>query len=202
VDEIVAKIQKQYEVHEDFKAHFVQESLVKSLGKKQVAEGTVFFKKPGKMRWNYQKPVKQEIISDGKSLWNYRPDDKQVVVSPMSRAFQSKVPSTFLAGIGNLKRDFKARWAQEPSSQEHYLLELTPQESQGGLEKLVLLVDRENFKIHQARIQDLMGNVTQINFSKIQFNNRLSDSLFSFTPPKGVEIFQMPGTSPGGKSGK
>lgn len=202
LEEIVAKVQEQYETHEDFKANFIQESLVKSLGKKQVAEGIVYFKKPGKMRWNYQKPTKQEIISDGKSLWNYRPEDKQVVVSPMTNAFQSKAPSTFLAGIGNLKKDFQARWSKEPSPKENYSLELTPQEAQGSLEKLFLLVDRESFKILQARIQDVMGNVTQISFSKIQFDNRLPDSLFTFTPPKGVEVFTMPGASPAGQTAK
>ncbi len=202
LEEIVAKVQEQYELHEDFKANFIQESLVKSLGKKQVAEGIVYFKKPGKMRWNYQKPTKQEIISDGKNLWNYRPEDKQALVSQMTNAFQAKAPSTFLAGIGNLKKDFQARWGKEPSPKEDYSLELTPQEAQGSLEKLFLLVDRESFKILQARIQDIMGNVTQISFSKIQFDNRLPDSLFTFTPPKGVEVFNMPGAPPAGQTAK
>jgi outer membrane lipoprotein carrier protein len=196
LDEVVARVQEQYEIHTDFKASFVQESLVKSLGKKQRAEGLVYFKKPGKMRWIYRKPTKQEIISDGKILWNYRPEDKQVIVSQMTQAFQSKTPSTFLAGIGNLKRDFQARFIQDPSSGKIYSLELTPLEAQGSLEKLFLLVDRENFKILQAKVQDAMGNVTQINFFKIQFDNNLSDSLFTFTPPKGVEVFHLPGSNP------
>ena len=120
----------------------------------------------------------------------------------MTNAFQSKAPSTFLAGIGNLKKDFQARWGKEPSPKETYSLELTAQEAQGSLEKLFLLVDRESFKILQARIQDVMGNVTQINFSKIQFDNRLPDSLFTFTPPKGVEVFNMPGSAPAGQTAK
>ena len=202
LNEIVAKVQGQYDAHGDFKADFVQESLVKSLGRKQISEGAVFFKKPGKMRWNYQKPFKQEIVSDGKTLWSYRPEEKQVLVSPMSQAAQGKVPSTFLAGLGNLQIDFQIRWAKEPSPQEPYYLELTPNEFQGSLEKLFLLIDRENYRILQAKIQDVMGNTTQISFSKIQFDNRLPDSLFAFTPPKGVEVFQMPGASPPGKTGK
>jgi outer membrane lipoprotein carrier protein len=202
LDEVVAKVQEQYETHEDFKANFIQESVVKSLGKKQMAEGIVYFKKPGKMRWIYQKPVKQEIVSDGKNLWNYRPEDKQVLVSPVTGAFQAKAPSTFLAGIGNLKKDFQARWAKEPSSEGDYSLELTPRETQGSLEKLFLLVGRESFRILQARIQDVMGNVTQISFSKVQFDNRLADSLFTFSPPQGVEVFNMPGTSPAGQPAK
>jgi outer membrane lipoprotein carrier protein len=202
LDEIVTKVQKQYDTHADFKAHFVQESMVKSLGKKQSSEGTVSFKKPGKMRWTYQKPFKQELISDGKTLWNYRPEDKQVMVSQMSQAVQGKVPSTFLAGLGNLKLDFQVRWGKEPSAKESYYLELTPNEFQGSLEKLFLLIDRENFRILQAKIQDVMGNTTLISFSKIQFDNRLSDSLFTFTPPPGVEVFKLPGASPVGQTGK
>ena len=202
LDEIVAKVQRQYDAHADFKADFVQESLVKSLGKKQSSEGSVFFKKPGKMRWTYQKPFKQEIISDGQTLWSYRPDDKQVMVSQMSQAVQGKVPSTFLAGLGNLKLDFQARWGKDPSPKENYYLELTPNEFQGSLEKLFLLIDREKFRILQAKILDVMGNTTQIHFSKIQFDNRLSDSLFTFTPPQGVEVFHLPGAVPPGKTGK
>jgi outer membrane lipoprotein carrier protein len=199
---IVAKVQEQYDTRADFKANFVQESMVKSLGKKQVSEGTVYFKKPGKMRWNYQKPFKQEIVCDGKTLWNYRPEDKQVMVGQMSQAVQGRVPSTFLAGLGNLQRDFQARWVKEPSPREPYSLELTPQDIQGSLEKLFLLVDRESYQILQARIQDVMGNTTQINFSQIRFDNRLPDSLFTFSPPKGVEVFNLPGASPAGPTGK
>ncbi len=202
LEEVVAKVQEQYEIHADYKANFAQESLIKSLGKKQHAEGLVYFKKPGKMRWIYRMPTKQEIISDGKTLWTYRPEDKQVVVSKMTQAFQSKAPSTFLAGIGNLKRDFQARWAQEPSSASDYFLELTPLEAQGSLEKLFLVVERDSFKILQAKVQDVMGNTTQINFSKIKFNNNLSDSLFNFAPPKDVEVFTLPGAAPAGVIGK
>lgn len=197
LDEVLSKVQEQYEVHQDFKANFVQESFIKSLGKKQLAEGTVFFKKPGKMRWVYRRPTKQEIISDGKTLWTYRPEEKQVVIGKMTQAFQSKAPSTFLAGIGNLKRDFQAQLAKENSPGKVYSLEFVPLETQGSLEKLFLVVDRETFKILQAKIQDVMGNITKINFSKIQFDNQLPDSQFTFTPPPGVEVFHLPGSAPG-----
>jgi chaperone LolA len=202
LEEVVAKVQEQYEIHSDYKANFTQESLLKSLGKKQQAEGTVYFKKPGKMRWIYRTPTKQEIISDGKTLWTYQPENKQVVVSPMTQAFQSKAPSTFLAGVGNLKKDFQPRFLQEPTPATHYYLELTPKEAQGSLEKLFLVVERDSFKILQAKVQDVMGNITQINFSKIQFNNNLADSLFHFTPPKDAEVFTLPGSAPAGVMGK
>jgi len=195
LEEVVAKIQEQYENNQDFQANFQQESFLKSLGRKQEAAGVVYFKKPGKMRWTYQKPNKQEIISDGQNLWNYRPEEKQVIVSPMSQAFQSKAPQTFLAGLGNLQKDFRARFLKDPSAGANYALEFTPVENQGSLEKLFLLVEKGSFKIIQAQIQDAMGNITTINFSKVKFNNKLSDALFHFTPPAGVEVFKMPGST-------
>ncbi len=196
LEEVVARIQAQYENNQDFQANFQQESFLKSLGRKQEAQGIVYFKKPGKMRWIYQKPTRQEIICDGRNLWNYRPEEKQVVVSPLSQAFSSKVPQTFLAGLGNLQKDFQARFLKEPSAGTSYLLEFVPLENQGSLEKLFLTVEKGSFKIIQAQIQDVMGNTTQINFAKIKFNNNLADSLFHFTPPPGVEVFKMPGTAP------
>lgn len=195
LEEVVAKIQEQYENNEDFQANFHQESFLKSLKRKQEVEGVVYFKKPGKMRWIYQKPTKQEIISDGQNLWNYRPEEKQVIVSPMSQAFQSKAPQTFLAGLGNLKKDFQARFLKDPSAGADYSLEFIPIENQGSLEKLFLVVEKGSFKISQAKIQDAMGNVTTINFSKVKFNNKLADTLFYFTPPPGIEVFKMPGST-------
>ena len=152
---ILDKVQNQYDIHKDFKAQFFQESLIKSLGKKQKAEGKVYFKKPGKMRWIYTDPYKQEIISDGQTLWTYRPADKQVVVAKMAQAFQSQTPTTFLAGLGNLKRDFQARFGEEPSPGKNYLLEMTPLEAHGSLEKLFLQVDEKTFNILRAQIRDV-----------------------------------------------
>jgi outer membrane lipoprotein carrier protein len=199
---ILDKVQTQYDVHKDFKAQFFQESLIKSLGKKQKAEGKVYFKKPGKMRWIYTDPFKQEIISDGRTLWTYRPEDKQVIVAKMAQAFQSQTPTTFLAGLGNLKRDFQARFGQAPSPGKDYFLEMTPLESHGSLEKLFLQVDQKTFHILRAQIQDVMGNVTEIRFADIHFDNRLPEDLFTFSPPEGVEVFRLPGGAPAGPIGK
>lgn len=199
---ILDKIQTQYDMHKDFRAKFFQESLIKSLGKKQKAEGKVYFKKPGKMRWIYTDPFKQEIISDGQILWTYRPEDKQVIVTKMAQAFQSQTPTTFLAGLGNLKRDFQARFDQEPSPGKDYFLEMTPLEFHGSLEKLFLRVDEKTFNILSAKIQDVIGNVTEIRFADIQFDNHLPDDLFTFSPPQGVEVFRLPGAPPAGPTRK
>jgi outer membrane lipoprotein carrier protein len=198
LDEVLEKIQEKYEKHADFQADFIQEAVIRSLGRKQRAEGVVYFKKPGKMHWKYHQPTKQQIISDGQTLWNYQPENRQVIVSRTTQAFQSRTPSTFLAGLGNLRKDFQSRFLEEPAPGTPYSLELTPLEIQGGVEKLFILADPAAFHIVRAKIQDAMGNTTQIDFSRIAFDNNLADSLFTFVPPQGVEVFTLPGAAPPG----
>ena len=165
------------------KPNFVQESLIKSLGKKQLAEGMVYFKKPGKMRWIYRKPTKQEIISDGKTLWTYRPEDKQVVDRQDDPGLSVQGALDLPGRDRQSEKGFSGPVCQRAFSRNRLFPGADPPgEPRGVWKNFFLLVDRETFKILQAKIQDAMGNITQISFSKIQFDNHLPDSLFTFHP--------------------
>jgi outer membrane lipoprotein carrier protein len=76
---IVKKLQERYDETKTFKAGVRQEMKVKSLDVSDASEGTVVFKKPGRMRWDFQTPRAQQIIADGDLLWIYQPDDRQVL---------------------------------------------------------------------------------------------------------------------------
>ena len=68
LNEIMDKVEKKYDVV-DFSSYFVQESTLKAMDITDVASGSIFVKRPGMMRWEYDKPDKQTIITDGKKLW-------------------------------------------------------------------------------------------------------------------------------------
>jgi outer membrane lipoprotein carrier protein len=74
----------------------------------------------------------------------------------------------------------------------HYLLTLIPKTSDVGIDKLYLVIDPSNLQILQCSFTDTFGNVTRIRFRNIKINSQLSESLFSFKPPRGVEIFNVP----------
>src|SRR6185436_15325593 len=84
---IVKKLQARYDETKAFKAKFRQEMKVASLGVSDESEGTVVFKKPGKMRWEFATPRVQQIVSDGATLWIHQPDDRQVIKAPFTGAF-------------------------------------------------------------------------------------------------------------------
>ncbi|MBP8196484.1 MAG: outer membrane lipoprotein carrier protein LolA, partial [Deltaproteobacteria bacterium] len=95
VAEVVTQLQKSYESIGSLRAKFGQ-TLSGPMGKRQ-ASGTVALKKPGKMRWDYEKPEKKLFIADGTTLWVYEPEDEQAYKQPLS---SSQLPAqvSFLFG--------------------------------------------------------------------------------------------------------
>ncbi len=67
------------------------------------------------MRWEFETPDKQTIVSDGETLYSYDPDLNQVSETPLKQALKSSSAISFLLGIGNINRDFKAAFANPPA---------------------------------------------------------------------------------------
>jgi len=194
---ILAEIQKRYENTNDIEASFLQEYIGKVMKRAQRGEGKVFFKKKGMMRWDYQAP-NQKLISNGLTLWYYQPEENQVFVSDVSKVIKEKTPLAFLAGEGDLSRDFKLLNFNESVSQkeENFVLELTPKEPNAALSKLTLTVDKKTYYVIQADVFDGLGNVTRTRFIDIKTNVGLSNSFFNFTIPPGAEVLKMQEPSP------
>jgi outer membrane lipoprotein carrier protein len=195
VDELIANIQRNYDRITDIQARFDQEYINKSLNQVKRAEGRVYFKKSGMMRWEYRKPRHQEIVSDGSMIWHYQPDDNQVIMGEISATIRTKMSQAFLFGEGNLRRDFRVLSPSGESQREDtwYLLELAPVEPQVDIQRLVLRVDPKRYLIVQTDIYDAFENVNRIRFSRIKIDRNLPDSLFTFIIPPGTQVLRSPG---------
>jgi outer membrane lipoprotein carrier protein len=199
---VLNEIQNRYEKTNDFEANFVQEYIGKVMRQPNRGEGKVYFKKRGMMRWDYAVP-NQKLISDSHTLWYYQPEEKQVLLSDVSRLLKEKTPLAFLAGEGNLGRDFHLLNLNESASQkeDNYVIELAPKEPLATLSKLILTVDKKTYIVLQADVFDGLGNVTRTRFFDIKTNVGLSNSFFQFAVPSGTEVIKMEGsaTTPGKK---
>lgn len=188
---ILAEIQHRYENTNDLEASFSQEYIGKVMKTLQRGEGKVYFKKKGMMRWDYRIP-NQKLISNGHTLWYYQPEENQVFVSDVSKVLKEKTPLAFLAGEGDLSRDFNLLNFSEALSQkdDHFVLELAPKESYPALGKLTLTVDKKTYYVVQTDVFDGLGNVTRTRFIDIKTNVNLPNSLFQFTIPPGAEVLR------------
>jgi outer membrane lipoprotein carrier protein len=191
---VVDRIQKKYEEITDFHAKFTQEATVKALDKVQKSEGEVWFKKPGKMRWNYYTPEKDEIVSDGRTLWFYDVAEKQVIESPLAQVSDTQNTTSLLSGLGNIKEVFDASFADatELTSNGNYMLELKPKTGEEQYNKAIVAFDKDTMVVNSIYLYDPFGNLTTISLKDIEIDKGVQDSLFSFTVPSGVEVIRPP----------
>lgn len=186
----VAAIQKVYDGLDAFKVAFEQTDELATLGKAKTASGSFYFRKPGKMRWEYEKPEKEKklIVVDGETAWIHLPSEKQVYKQRVDEAFQSQTLITFLGGLGRLEDAFAIRFAGGADSGEGPLrLHLTPK-ADAGAPEMDLAVRRDTHEVAQVAFEDPFGNATRIDFGPVERDARIAPALFAFTPPPDATV--------------
>jgi outer membrane lipoprotein carrier protein len=192
LEEAVAALEQAQRRVTDLKAPFRQSSYNKTLNQTVEARGTLYLKKPGRLRWEYQTPTPQEIVSDGSKLWIYTPELKQVNVTAAPQALAGPAGS-FLQGLGQVREHFQPRFlnpAQPTDPEGLVVLDLTPKRPQPLLARLIVSVDPKSWLVRQAVVHDELGNTVTVRFGETVVNTGLSDSLFVFVPPPGVAVVQ------------
>ena len=192
LEEAVGALEQAQRRVTDLKAPFRQTAHNKALNQTIDARGTLYLKKPGRLRWEYQTPTPQEIVSDGTRLWIYTPELKQVNVAAAPQALAGPAGS-FLQGLGQVREHFQARFlnpAQPTDADGLVVLDLTPKQPQPLLARLIVSVDPGSWLVRQAVVHDELGNTVTVRFGGTVVNSGLSDSLFVFVPPPGVAVIQ------------
>ncbi len=193
VEDVVQKLQNSYEKTKDLKADFIQEANIKSIKKTETEEGKVFFKNPGNMLWEYTKPKGKKLVINSQMAWLYLADEKVAYKQKSESIFQSKFLINFFAGTGKLQNDFIIKYA-EPKAYDkdgNYLLVLTPREKTAACNSVKMTIDKRKFYILQINFDDVLGNSTMLKFTNISINTGISQKIFQFRPPSGVQIFEM-----------
>lgn len=187
-EQVAARIQERYDGIKDFEADFVQAYEGGVLRTKTTERGTVAIKRPGRMRWVYTQPERKEFVSDGTRIYSYIPADKQVIVSPMPEG-QSTTPALFLTGRGHLVRDFTASFGKlRDAGPDLTVLQLVPKKPEPELQSLILAVDSKTLQIRRLVATDRQGGRSSFTFTNLKENRGLSDKIFEFRIPRGVDV--------------
>jgi outer membrane lipoprotein carrier protein len=189
-DELAQALQRRYDSIRDFSADFVHRYQGGVLRKQISERGHVLIKKPGKMRWEYTAPEKKLFVSDGVRIYSYLPDDKQVTVSAQPRDAQTTAPALFLAGKGNLTRDFTPSLVDNPAGAPpgSRSLKLVPKSRQAEYEWLVFTLDPGTLAIQGLLTMDAQGGESVLFFTNLKENTGLADKEFAFNIPRGVDV--------------
>jgi len=194
IENVIQKIQSNYEKTKDLRADFIQEITIKSIKKMEREEGKVFFKNPKNMLWDYTKPKGKKLVINRQNSWLYLAQQKVVYRQKSDSVFQSRILIDFFAGSGKLQKDFIIKYAETGALDKNgnYLLVLVPREKGSTFSSVKLTIDKDKYYIAGLSFDDALGNTTSLKFSNVVFNKGIKESFFKFQPPAGVEIFDVP----------
>lgn len=185
--DLAGRVQARYNTIRDFTAEFTQRQTSPLLPKPVTERGSVKIKKPGRMHWTYATGDRNQIVSDGTTIYAYFPQDRYVSRSAMPAGDDASTALLFLAGRGNLTRDFTASLpADQPAGE--WRLTLRPRASQADFETLTLEVDRTSLTFRGLVVVDAQGGTSAFRFTNMRENRGLPDSDFVFSIPRGVEV--------------
>jgi outer membrane lipoprotein carrier protein len=186
-EELARALQQRYDKVRDFSADFVHSYRGGALRTQVTERGTVSVKKPGKMRWLYTAPEKKTFVSDGVKIYSYIPQDRQVIVSNVPAGEEATTAIMFLAGKGDITRDFTATNADGGPSGT-WSLKLVPKKAERDYDTLVLALDPDTLQIKALTTTDRQGGESTFTFTNLKENRGLSDKDFAFRIPRGVDV--------------
>ena len=185
---LLHRLQRHYQETTSFSAKF-KEEISPAGGRKREREGTVYYRKPGRMRWDFGGQDSEVIVSDGTQLYTYQPDLNQVIETPLEQAFRSSSAASFLLGVGSVERDFDA--AVPPNAPADSLKHVLLKPKAGG-DMIEMGLDPATLDIRTLKLTDQLGDVTYLTFSDVKMGAALDDKLFVFSPPAGADIVKAP----------
>lgn len=190
VETVVQNMQAFYAQTVDLKSKFKQVYSDTLYNRTRTSYGSVLVKKPGMMRWDYNKPERKSFIADGKVLWVWEPRDKQAFRNPLSVDTLS-TGLTFLLGKGDLNKEFVVAYATDKKDQlggpDDLVLKLTPHKRSAQFEYLLMAVDPTDFKVSESMVVNRHSR-NHFAFSDVEINVKLADTQFRFQPPKGTRV--------------
>lgn len=156
--------------------------------------GTLFLRKPGKMRWQYEEPEPKLFLADGRKLTLYVPSENRATQMSMKEADDLRTPFAFLLGRLKFEDEFKSLEPSEdfpPLENGNVVVRAVPKRLPERVEWIVFEVTPE-LEIRRLIFEEPGQIQTEFRFTDEEANPALAMQLFYFQPLPGTELIQQP----------
>ncbi len=196
VKALVDRMQAFYEQTQDFTADFEQRYTYKAFKRTQVSTGTVVFKKPALMRWEYLTPAKKTFVLAGDKVYAYDPEAMLLTRANIATN-QLSASVTFLWGQGKLAEEFAIEKTACKACKGTQLT-MTPLQPDPRFRQILLEVDPKTAQVLKSTVIDPDGSENAITFKNTKTNTGVGADTFKLDPPEGTQIqdFTQAGRAP------
>jgi outer membrane lipoprotein carrier protein len=168
--------------------------------------GTAYFRRPAKMRWEYEHPEKELFLVDGKTAWFYVPADHTVTRVPAKQSEDLRTPLALLAGemkISRICARVELADNEKPLRDGDAVLRCKvrgekkgaagaeqPESALGpnGSDAIFFEVDRQTGELARLIVRQAGGVEVEFRFENWRFDPPIPETMFHFVPPAGVAI--------------
>ena len=190
VHAIAQAVDSHYNHLQTLQTEFVETYL--GAGIERTESGSLWLKKPGKMRWEYRSPKEKLFLSDGKDAWFYLPDDRQVRRTSVRKLDDLRSPLGFLLGKTRLEKELQGLSLAPdvaPLTPGNVVLRGVPKAMADRIREVILEITPDH-RIVRIQFEEADEAVTEYRFTEQQENGAIADQRFKFTPPPGVEVIE------------
>jgi len=191
VHAIAQAVDERYNHLRSLQAEFTE--VYRGAGTERTESGTLWLKKPGKMRWEYRSPREKLFLSDGKDAWFYVPGERQVRRTGVKKLEDLRSPLAFLLGKTKLEKELQGlSLVRDPVPSVappagDVVLRGVPKSLADRVSQVLLEITPEHW-ISRILIEEVDGSVTEYRFSDQRENVSVPDQRFRFAVPDGVEV--------------
>ena len=193
VDRIAEGVDRHYNDLSSLRAQFTE--TYRGAGITRTESGTLWLRRPGKMRWEYTDPKEKLFVSDGKTAYFYVPGERQARMAPVKDLDDLRSPLRYLLGKTKLKKEFANLTARAGDRSGSVLIRGVPSSMADRVAEMTLEVDPQG-QIQRILIEETDGSQTEFVFTGIQENLAVEDARFRFQPPPGVELIEGTSVNP------
>ena len=190
VKALAAAVDAHYNRLRSLQAEFTE--VYRGSGMDRTESGTLWLKKPGKMRWEYRSPKEKLFVSNGKDAWFYVPDDRQARKEAAKKLEDVRSPLAFLLGKTKLQKELRGLSVAadiEPIATGNTMLRGVPAALADQVSEVILEINSES-RIVRLMVQGIDGTTTEYRFNDQKEDVAIADGRFDFRPPAGTEVVQ------------
>lgn len=187
LQQLADNVDRRYNHMATLTAEFTE--IYKGAGVQRSESGTLWLKKPGRMRWDYRDPREKIFLTDGKKAFFYVPGEQQARETPVKNIDDLRSPLRYLLGKTKLQKEFAglAMAAVAPLTPGNVVLQGVPKSMADRVSRVLLEVDPDG-TIFRIVAEEVDGSTTEFRFQKQQADVAIPDDKFQFHPPAGVEV--------------
>ena len=190
VKTIAANVDNHYNHLRSLEAEFTE--VYRGSGMDRTESGTLWLKKPGKMRWEYRSPKEKLFVSNGKDAWFYVPDDRQARKGSAKKLEDIRSPLAFLLGKTKLEKELRGLSLApdvQPLQSGDVVLRGVPTALGDQISEIVLEITPQN-RIARLIVEGVDGASTEYRFADQKEDVAVADGRFEFKAPPGIEVVE------------